>query len=449
MKKLITLITLCLTLSPGFLLAARPDHQVNVVYAQIKSNFAIAIQNSNGQLTWKDWDKYKGPLRKKLTDHSLNTNQIWAGLKADFRQSTANKAWSSWDIITGKSKQHTNLHDLHAALTKLTQTSATPHLKKQNTSIDAKYALIKAGFKVAVDNSKGTLSWKDWDKIKGPIYHLLSQKGVSDAQFTTLLSALLATSFNMTGTTLTTVLNYVQGTQASPKKTAVSTPQQGLPNYLYTRAAIQAAVASPSEGRGKVIPYFGYWRPADIKARTNNNGFWYLSNYFVSDPKINWNMTANITFKGQIYSFDNVEAAFQAGKCLISGYISTPAQINEFVRATPDASKYLANTKYKYQYKSADAAKIDALMTSLVRQKFINGPLGRKLVRETGETTLIEGNAWDDAIWGAPFDGVQHVPAKAGVMKGKQGQNKLGKMLVVIRGQIKSGQAKPEPAFAI
>lgn len=357
MKKI--LLFMLLSLISLSACANRNKANIGAAYDAIKANFKTAVDNHGGILTWKDWDRFKGPLYAKLSDTNLNTNQMWDEIKKDFGIATRDNAWSVWDIITGKAKAYGQLNDFHTILTRLS---------------------ASAGSGSAGAAAAGRLA-----------------------------------------------------------------------HYLYDRNAIKAAVASPTQGKGMVIPYFGYWNAADIKAynKAANNGFWYLSNYFVSDPKINWTLSVSLTFRGQTYHFNTVEAAFQAGKCLVSGYISTPTQINEFVSATPDQSKYLANTKYKYQYKPSDAAKIDALMTSLVRQKFINGPLGKKLVKETGETTLIEGNSWDDAVWGEPFDGVKHVPATKGFLAGQKPLGKLGKMLMQIRGELKNGTAKNEPAFSI
>lgn len=419
--------------------AGRSKAEVDQAYASIKSIYKVAVDNSKGTLTWKDWDKFKGPLYKILSNQNLNTNQLLAALQQEF-----SKAGGNNNLPTPL---------LQPVLQKLIQTPPQK-TKPQTSSIDADYTKIKANFKTAVDASRGSLTWNHWDNFKKPLHKTLSNQALTANQ---KWSTIKKDFGKATADKAWKSWDIVTGKSKSHGKLndlyallqKLPSTTARLPNYLYDRQAIQKAVASPSQGKGKVIPYFGYWNPTDIKNRTNNNGFWYLSNYFVSDPKLKMDVTVRLSYKGRVYSFNNVEAAYQAGKCLISGFISTPAQINEFVHATPDQSKYLANTKYKFKFKITKASKIDAMMRSLVRQKFINGPLGKKLVNETGETTLIEGNAWDDAIWGAPFDGVKHVPAKAGIMKGKQGQNKLGKLLVDIRKEIKSGKAKKNSAFSI
>lgn len=212
-------------------------------------------------------------------------------------------------------------------------------------------------------------------------------------------------------------------------------PVGALPNYLYTSDDIIKAVKSKNKGLGKVIPYFGDYRKADIRQGLNRNGLWYLSNYFVSDPSAG--MTVKVILmdiRGKKYTFNNTEAAYQAGKSLLAGTISTESEIKEFVQATPNYSKYLANTKYNYRHPGRQDL-IDDLMENIVYQKFANGPLGKMLIADTGKTTLIEGNDWGDSTWGQPFDGVKHSP----------GKSKLGKILMKVREDLRTMKVKIEP----
>ena len=212
---------------------------------------------------------------------------------------------------------------------------------------------------------------------------------------------------------------------AKPKKVTVD--ENGLiSNYLYTSDEIIAAVKSKSKGKDMVIPYFGDYLKANIRVGKNTNGLWYLSNYFVSDPSNGMGFKIVIIFNNKKYIFHSTEAAYQAGKSLIAGTISTDDQIREFVNATPNYSKYLANTKYKYR-KQGKQDLIDQLMENIVYQKFANSPLGKMLIEDTGHTTLIEGNEWGDTYWGQPFDGLQHSP----------GQSKLGKILMKVRDDLR------------
>lgn len=65
----------------------------------------------------------------------------------------------------------------------------------------------------------------------------------------------------------------------------------------------------------------------------------------------------------------------------------------------------------------------DGVMLDLLRQKFAHEDLGR-LLRWTNNAILREGNSWGDTYWG-----VDHV---------KGGQNKLGKLLMQVREELRS-----------
>lgn len=62
-----------------------------------------------------------------------------------------------------------------------------------------------------------------------------------------------------------------------------------------------------------------------------------------------------------------------------------------------------------------------AVMLSLLRKKFKAGPL-KDMLLATGDAELIEGNTWGDKFWG--------------VCEG-EGKNILGKLLMVIREEIR------------
>lgn len=117
--------------------------------------------------------------------------------------------------------------------------------------------------------------------------------------------------------------------------------------------------------------------------------------------------SANVVGDGVIYK--SVEHAFQAMKSLDSKerqmiwQCETPAEAKRLGRKItlrPDWE----NIK-------------DSIMLSLVLDKFKN-PLWRKLLLETGDEILQEGNTWGDTYWG--------------VCKGK-GKNRLGEILMRVR----------------
>ena len=64
-------------------------------------------------------------------------------------------------------------------------------------------------------------------------------------------------------------------------------------------------------------------------------------------------------------------------------------------------------------------------MYDLVYQKFHNDSTLMKLLLQTGSSLLIEGNTWNDRIWGVTLD-----------QQGQWvGENHLGKILMFIRDQ--------------
>ena len=135
-----------------------------------------------------------------------------------------------------------------------------------------------------------------------------------------------------------------------------------------------------------------------IEKFENENFF--LSNYF----------PCKVTYNGLTYG--SSEAAYQAQKC--------PERAKEFTALDPDDSKKLGRkVKIRYDWEAVK----EQIMTEIVHAKFTqNKDLGKRLT-ETGEEELVEGNWWKDTYWGV-CDGV--------------GQNKLGKILMAIRGTLKS-----------
>ena len=77
----------------------------------------------------------------------------------------------------------------------------------------------------------------------------------------------------------------------------------------------------------------------------------------------------------------------------------------------------------------------DGIMERLLRSKFkpergLQTWLGRRLA-DTGEVDLVEGNTWGDMIWGAVA--VLQDPTAGTVWAG---ENRLGKLLMKIRGEL-------------
>lgn len=119
-----------------------------------------------------------------------------------------------------------------------------------------------------------------------------------------------------------------------------------------------------------------------------------------------------------------VEHAYQAMK--------SPSELKqEWIRfsRTPGIAKYRGRTLKKLR-SDWNEVKFD-LMLDLVRHKFKQNPrLAAKLL-ETGTRELIEGNTWNDRIWG-----------KTRNRKGELvGQNWLGQILMKVRRELNQTEA--------
>lgn len=127
--------------------------------------------------------------------------------------------------------------------------------------------------------------------------------------------------------------------------------------------------------------------------------YFFLSNFY----------PAPVTYLGQ--SFKNNEAAFQSAKC--------PERSNEFLSLNPSDAKRLG--RHVHLRDDWEDVK-DDVMYDICKSKFMQNPNLARLLIETGDATLIEGNTWGDRVWGV-CDGV--------------GENRLGRILMRIRSEIK------------
>jgi ribA/ribD-fused uncharacterized protein len=86
--------------------------------------------------------------------------------------------------------------------------------------------------------------------------------------------------------------------------------------------------------------------------------------------------------------------------------------------------------------KNWDAIKVE-VMRECLNQKFRQEPF-KTLLLQTGDRYIQEGNTWGDTFWG--------VDLQTG-----QGENNLGKLIMEIRGQLKSmaGQSAANPSLAL
>lgn len=119
-----------------------------------------------------------------------------------------------------------------------------------------------------------------------------------------------------------------------------------------------------------------------------------------------------ITFEGQRYN--STEHAYQAAKCK---NIDDRAKFRESIKA----SKAKSLGKKIVMRPDWESVKLK-IMYEVVKQKFSKYDDLKKLLLETGDAEIIEGNNWNDTYFG--------------VCNGK-GMNHLGKILMQVRKELK------------
>ena len=141
-----------------------------------------------------------------------------------------------------------------------------------------------------------------------------------------------------------------------------------------------------------------------MKIKQFKDGFDFLSNFYPAHVALD-----NVRY-------DTVEHAFQAAKTL------DKAQRRLIRNAdTPGKAKRLGR---KVTLRDDwEAVKIE-IMEDLVRQKFTRHPDLRKLLLDTGDAEIEEGNTWRDTFWG--------VSLRTG-----KGRNELGKILMRVRRELR------------
>lgn len=137
-----------------------------------------------------------------------------------------------------------------------------------------------------------------------------------------------------------------------------------------------------------------------------SNKFQFLSNFYPEEME----------YEGDIYA--SSEHAFQAAKAT-----NEEDRLKVKNTATCGASKR-AGRSIELRKDWEDVK--DEIMLNILRAKFSNPNLAKMLL-DTGEEELIEGNTWGDTYWG--------------VCKGK-GKNVLGKLLMKVREEHKAESKK-------
>lgn len=121
------------------------------------------------------------------------------------------------------------------------------------------------------------------------------------------------------------------------------------------------------------------------------------------------------------HQFQTAEHAYQAAKA------SNVEGLNAILRcATPGQAKRMGR---KIEMVSDWNDIRLSVMENIVRIKFQNPTLASKLL-STGDAYLVEGNTWGDTFWG---------------VCGGKGENHLGKILMLIREEIKNAIGQNSP----
>lgn len=135
--------------------------------------------------------------------------------------------------------------------------------------------------------------------------------------------------------------------------------------------------------------------------------YFFLSNYY----------EAPVIYEGIRYT--NTEAAFHAQK----GYNGDITKF-QFSHLSPGEAKRLGRSvKLRKDWEEVK----DNYMYEIVKAKFEQNSELLKRLLDTGDALLIEGNDWNDKYWGV-CDG--------------EGQNKLGKILMKVREELKENMGR-------
>ena len=135
--------------------------------------------------------------------------------------------------------------------------------------------------------------------------------------------------------------------------------------------------------------------------------YFFLSNFY----------NAPVTYLGLTYQ--NNEAAFQSAKVIGT---KQESQRQAFTHLAPNEAK----RKGRHVSLRPDWEKAkDQVMYEIVKNKFANNSDLQEKLLATGNAILTEGNTWHDVYWG--YD-----------MRQKRGQNKLGKILMRVRQELKA-----------
>ncbi len=142
----------------------------------------------------------------------------------------------------------------------------------------------------------------------------------------------------------------------------------------------------------------------DTSVRFFQGEYRFLSNFYLCPVEIE-----GISYPSSEHAYQALKTDDQKDRQRIAG-LSTPGQAKRAgaLISIPRDNPTWDSRRYK-------------IMCRVVRAKFVQNPYLRKLLLDTGNGDLEEGNSWGDRYWGK-VNGV--------------GKNKLGKILMKIRSEF-------------
>lgn len=132
--------------------------------------------------------------------------------------------------------------------------------------------------------------------------------------------------------------------------------------------------------------------------------------------------TCSVEFEGEIYP--STEHAYMAAK-------TTNPLIRSHIKSLKTAREAKAFGRIMPLRDNWEDMKFN-IMLEINRRKYFDNPALGKMLLDTGDAYLEEGNSWNDRYWGV-------CPVGSG-----KGQNNLGKIIMIIRDELKMSQVMTE-----
>ncbi len=179
------------------------------------------------------------------------------------------------------------------------------------------------------------------------------------------------------------------------------------------------------------IEYLGTANSGVDRYQEDNNGFVWLSNFYVSGgDNLNSSIheqegvALSVRYGSQDFNAFNVETLHHMHKMVLSKKFKSSEEAKEFSDLNPE--KALKTCRAIVKRTEYDERESNAHMLLLLKQKYYNNKRLAKAFLNLGHCLLFEGNKWGDILWGMHFVSPTQF----------SGGNKLGKMLARTRKEL-------------